>query len=42
MRMLRVVLVEGINALDANQITNLCENEVAMFEWQQRVVVEAR
>ena len=42
MRMLRVVLVEGINAMDASQITSLCENEVAMIEWQRRAVVEVR
>ena len=42
MRMLRVVLVEGINAMDTSQITSLCENEVAMIEWQRRAVVEVR
>ena len=42
MRMLRVVLVKGINAMDTSQITNLCENEVAMIEWQRRAVVEVR
>ena len=42
MRMLRVVLVERINAMDASQITSLCENEVAMLEWQQRAAVEVR